>query len=66
MNSTRRAFLRAAVVAPVLAGAWVIWEGRGARLKVRTQPACCLADGVPGKSCKHPAAERPVAGRAEG
>lgn len=56
MNRTRRAFLRAAVVSPVIAGAWVVWETKTGRLKVRQQPAvCCVAGGTPNRSCTHPA-----------
>jgi hypothetical protein len=56
MNRTRRAFLRAAVVSPVIAGAWVVWEAENRRLKVRQQPAvCCLPGGTPTRTCPHPA-----------
>ncbi|MDY3561079.1 hypothetical protein R5W23_002338 [Gemmata sp. JC673] len=54
MNRTRRAFLRAAVVSPVIAGAWVVWEAEAGRLKVRQKPgACCAPAGVPNRSCTH-------------
>ncbi len=63
MNRTRRAFLRAAVVAPVAATVWVLWEQSEARVKVRTRPAtCCLPNGSNGRTCTHPAAA-PVGGR---
>jgi hypothetical protein len=57
MNRTRRAFLRAAAVSPVIAGAWVVWETENRRLKVRQQPAvCCVMGGTPNRTCTHPAA----------
>lgn len=56
MSRTRRAFLRAAVVSPVIAGAWVVWEAETGRLKVRQKPvACCVPGGAPNRSCTHPA-----------
>ena len=55
MSRTRRSFLRAAVVSPVIATAWVVWETETGRLKVRQQPvACCVSNGVPNRSCTHP------------
>jgi hypothetical protein len=57
MNRTRRSLLRAAVVSPVLAGAWVVWELETGRLRVRREPvACCVTGGVPNATCAHPAA----------
>jgi len=57
MNRTRRSLLRAAVVSPVLAGAWVVWDLETGRLRVRPEPvACCVAGGVPNATCAHPAA----------
>lgn len=59
MNRTRRAFIRAAVIAPVVTGAWVFWEHKTGRLKVRQVPAaCCVLNGKPGKSCVHPKATK--------
>jgi hypothetical protein len=65
MNRTRRAFLRAAVVSPVIAGAWVVWETETSRLKVRHKPAvCCVPGGTPNRSCTHPAsAPQPKSGQ---
>lgn len=55
MSRTRRSFLRAAVVSPVIAAGWVVWETETGRLKVRQQPvACCVSKGVPNRSCTHP------------
>jgi len=55
MNRTRRAFLRAAVVSPVIAGVWVVWETETGRIKVRQRPvACCVPNGVPNRTCSHP------------
>ena len=60
MHRTRRAFLRAAVVSPVIAGAWVIWESEAGRLKVRQQPtACCVPNATPNSSCTHPGSREP-------
>jgi len=55
MRFSRRGFLRAAVVSPVITGGWVVWEQVG-RPKPDTRPAvCCLPNGVRGRSCAHPA-----------
>jgi len=54
MRFSRRGFLRAAVVSPVITGGWVVWEQVG-RPKPDTRPAvCCLPDSDRGRSCAHP------------
>ncbi len=61
MQRTRRAFLRAAVIAPVVTGAWVIWEQESGRVKMRQSTAiCCVPNGKPGKSCAHPVQPKPT------
>jgi hypothetical protein len=63
VNRTRRAFLRAAVLAPIAATVWVLYEQSESRVKVRTRPvACCLPNGSAGRACTHPAAA-PAGGR---
>jgi hypothetical protein len=55
MRLSRRSFLRAAVVSPLIVGAWEAWE-RGVRPGGRVRPVvCCLPNGVRGRSCAHPA-----------
>ena len=55
MNRTRRAFLRAAVVAPVAATVWVLWDQAETRVKVRARPAtCCLPNSTTSRTCSHP------------
>lgn len=57
MKRTRRAFIRAAVVSPVIAGAWVVWETETGRLRVRQKPAVfCLPLSTPNRFCTHPIA----------
>lgn len=57
MQLSKRAFLRAAIVSPVIVGAWLIWD-RGRRPKADSRPAvCCLPGGVRGRACIHPPAE---------
>jgi hypothetical protein len=60
MQRTRRAFLRATIVSPFIAGAWVVWESEAGLLKVRQQPTvCCVPNGTPNLSCTHPASPEP-------
>jgi len=55
MQRTRRAFLKSVVIAPVITGAWVVYESQNGRLKIRQSPvACYVPNGTPGQSCGHP------------
>jgi len=59
MQSTRRSFLRAAVIAPILTGAWVVNDLRTGKLKFRQrQIACCEPNEKPCQSCAHPASAK--------
>lgn len=55
MRFSRRSFLRAAVVSPLIVGAWEVWE-RSVRPGGPIRPVvCCLPNGIRGRSCVHPA-----------
>jgi hypothetical protein len=54
MRLSRRSFLRAAVVSPLIVGAWEVWE-QGVRPGGRVRPVVCCLPNVWGRSCVHPA-----------
>jgi hypothetical protein len=54
MNQSRRTFLRAALVSPVIASVCMVYETEAGRINVRPRPiARCAVNGPPNQSCRH-------------